>query len=361
MQNLTFTQRAQSLYEAVRRGETITCAYIPLSLDHIQNADQLGSTFQEGQHYFQVQINEMFLANSREFFQKYDPVVFAATEFIYDREMQSVPKVIGPTLLNQYQRALPDGVRYLNTPISGLHPYVGGDLVVVLILYRATRGNYLRNLLNIVDKVVAAIDPSTSLQHYMKIANVILDGIEMILGTNEVHPLVGVRDHINQIGVGKRLTPGYYALIRTPEQTVNPQKLWVLDNRLCSGDSSSNAQPYRDHDFVLFSIAQAKERNDFRTLSFFPHWERAQVQATQTATWNEAKASFNTAWHELLTSPDLTQPQKESLRDFFITKLTDLRNQAKQMEQMGPMRGPKDTAVAAGDWHMLGKLLRDLD
>jgi hypothetical protein len=359
MQSLSkLAKRVQDFYERIKWDTGYTPTYHPFSQEQVEGGDSLGIAFQKGQHYFQVRINEMFLAHKRQWFSKYDPVVFAATEFLYDRETKMVPQVIGPNLLSQYQRDLPDGVRYINTPVSGLHPHVGGDVVLVIILYRAKRANHLRSLLSIVEKVVGVFDPSTALRSYLIIANVILDGLEAILGADETKAVVGVR---HNIGVGDPFRSGNYALIDAPEASIDRARLWVRGNRLCIGDSLETSAPYREHDFVLFSIVQSGERDDVQKLPFFPLWRQTQELAIRPNSWAEAKTSFQALWRELLFSPDLTELQKDKLKDSFHGELARLRDEARGLAEMAARTGELEISDVETEFRDLDKMLKELD
>jgi hypothetical protein len=352
-------QRVQGVYKLVRWSDGYVPVYLPFKEGQIEDGDGLGSAFERDKHYFQIRVNEMFLAHTREWFSKYDPIVFAATEFLYDRDTAMVPQVIGPNLLKKYERELPGGVRYINTPVSGLHPYVGDDVVLVVILYRARRVQHLRNLLNLVENVVGAFDVSTALRSYLSIANVVLDGLDAILGTGDTDPIVAVR---HSIGTGERFEPGYYALIDASEASIDKERLWVRGGRLCVGDSLKTSIPYDEQDFVLFSIVQTDERDDVKKLPFFPIWQETQGLAIKPDTWAEAKTSFHALWRELLFSPDLTEPQKTKLKDTFRTGLERLRDQARDLEDMAVVtRGAAKVPDVEAEFRGLDEMLKGLD
>ncbi len=251
---------------------------------------------------------------------------------------------------------------YINTPVSGLHPYVGSDVVLIVILYRAKHADHLRDLLNIVEKVVGAFDPSTALLSYLSIFDVILDGLGAILGgDDETEPVVAVR---HNIGVGDKFKPGYYALINAPETTIDQERLWMRDNRLCLGDSMETAEPYREHDFVLFNIVQTDEREDVPKLPFFPLWRETQGLATRSDSWQAARTSFQALWRELIFSPDLTQNQKSMLKESFKKELTRLRDEAQELEELAVERGKRgdeDVFSVEAEFLELDEMLQTLD
>ena len=354
-------KQAHKFYERVRWSDAVTPAYVqfkPLRVD-------VGATLQPfdlDKTYFRIIINEMYLSHARQWTSDYDPVVFAATEFEYGMTVHSVPRVIGPSLLQPYldSRPVPQASRYLNTPVSGLHPYVGGDVAIIVILYRIKRVDHLQNLLAIVEKIAGLANPSIALDRYMGVAGVIEEGLDLILGTGDAQPVVAAR---YQTGPYKKFGPGYHVLIDAPETSINPEQLWIRDDRLCIGDSLDTAVPYRDHDFVLFSVAQENERSDIQTLPFFPLWRQVQetaIKPDQDA-WEQAKGSFRVLWRDLLFSPDLTTPQKDQLKQNFQSEMKRLREEAKGLDTMGvEKRGPAASEID-NDLHELNRILSELE
>ena len=183
--------RLRTIFSQASSRVTPTSTYIRFEPSMVKSTLNFDEEFREDQHYFQIVINEMFLANNRKWFTEYDPIVFATTRFAYNGREQEVPQVIGTNFLSKYRRDMPQGTRFVNTPASGFHPFVGGEFVIGLVLYRAELENYLRNLLGIVEKLIALVNPSVALGSYLNIAGVVIDGLEVIIGSgSRAEPLV---------------------------------------------------------------------------------------------------------------------------------------------------------------------------
>ena len=162
-------------------------------------------------------------------------------------------------------------------------------------------------------------------------AGTIVDGVEAILDLEETAPVLGYRVTINP-QVNQAMTPDYWVLIDedSAAETMKPERFRVRNSRLYDVDEKGVEKEYRDHDFVLFRIAQGVKRNDERTLPFYPLWTAAQDFAARgnDEFWKDAKAHFNTLKRSLLSSPDLTEPDYERLRDDYLEKLKKLRMQS---------------------------------
>lgn len=326
---------SRDFFEWVKHRPTQVSAYIPIEQDHIDDENGWDEPFVSDQHYFRAFVSEMFLLDGRQWLTEYDPIVFSALEFNYDQSRQEEPKLVGPELLGQGRPAAPQGTLYLETPASGLHPYRGGDLTFTVILYRAKRSNHLANLLKIVEKVVGAVDPSIAFASYINMANIITEGLDLILNGEQTDPIIGIR---NTLPAPSEIKPGYYALINASERSVNRESLWIRDGRLQAGDSLQTSKPYRDHDFVLFKLMKYQKRDDVNVLPFYHLWEEARKRAIEPASWEEAKSIFTTLYRELLISPDLTESQKDSLRKEYMGKLKDLRRHGFEHQQLGASR-----------------------
>ena len=84
------------------------------------------AVFQSDQHYFQVRINEMYLKYSRNWFSRYDPMVFVVSEFTYDKKAEAVPFVVGQQMMEKFEKNTPTGMIFSDTRVAGVHPYRGG-------------------------------------------------------------------------------------------------------------------------------------------------------------------------------------------------------------------------------------------
>lgn len=338
-------KHARDFYEWISHRSTQVSAYIPIEDTHVQrNTDNNGANapFEAEKHYFRAVISEMFLSNSRQWFREYSPLVYSAVEFNYGTLQQEEPKVVGPALLGQGQQA-PQGTLYLDTPISGLHPYRGGDFTFTVILYRCRYSDHLADIIKMVENVVGIVNPSVALAGYIGMAKVIVDGLDMILGTRQIDPIIGVR---KTLGLGSEFRAGYHVLIDAPDSSVKKEELWVRGGRLYIGTSLENAVPYRENDFVLFQILQTEERDDINLLPFFPLWEETQKQVVNPKSWKEAKNTFAMLYRNLLLSHDLTDAQKEKLRLTYNEKFKQLREHGREQAHLGVAREEHETKLS---------------
>jgi hypothetical protein len=327
----------QGWWDRMRSREAKPRAHFFIDRRYADDGADLGPSFKEKKHYFQVIVHEMFLANAREWFVNYDPMVAAAASYIYDTKVVTVPFVAGPSLLKDFRHKAPEGMIFRNTPISGLNPYQGGAFTLTLVLYKVQRKNNADKLLKVVEGISKSLDPSNTLAAYLKVAETVVDGVEAILGLEETVPVVGYQVTINP-QIKQSINPDYCVLIdaESGTQEMKPERFRVRGSQLYFVDGKGADQEYRAHDFVLFRIAQAEKRDDERTLDFFPTWIAAQDFAARgtDAYWEDAKAHFNTLKRSLLKSPDLTLPDAVRLRTEYFDELKRLRKESAEESQM---------------------------
>src|SRR3954466_7958133 len=96
----TITQRVKHLFERARAGDAATRGHFPIPSRRVlvdgAPAPE-AERFRPRRHYFQVQVNEMFLATPRQWFVRYAPMVFVAASYIYNGREETSPFVVGPS------------------------------------------------------------------------------------------------------------------------------------------------------------------------------------------------------------------------------------------------------------------------
>ena len=289
----------------------------------------LGTDLVRDQDYFLVQVNEMFLADERKWTSTYDPAVLVLTEFEYDGEIREVPFVVGPRMLDE--RGIKDnaGVVYRDTRVAGLHPYRGSTVGLTVILYRVRQDDSAKNLLNVVEQVSGALDVATTLPIYLKFASAVFGGVESLLGLDSTAPIVGLREEFDE-AAQKPPRTGYYVLIDAPEEEIDVSRLWVRDRRLRHGDDLQTSVPYRDSDYVLYSVRSTSERRDVGMLPFGEIWTRVKKEACVPTPegLESARRNMTSLYQSMTTSPDLTLDQAQALAGEYVAKMKKLHEGA---------------------------------
>lgn len=312
---MNLLESCRAIWGRVRQSETQVPVRGPIHFDRVRPGPGPSGVFQPNQHYFQVRINEVFLAHERKWLREYDPMVVVLSEFAYGRQNEALPFVVGPSMLRKSGLTeLPSGMVFADTRVAGLHPYRGGRLNLSVILCRVVRQDYARQLLGTIESAACALDFSASLGLYLKIGKVVIEGIDSLLSTDDNQALVGLRREFDP-DAGQRFTEGFHVLMHAPEGEVRLDDLWVIGGKLHIGQDEKSAVPFRGADYVLYSIVGTAARTDLSTLPFYELWERVQSEAAVPTdeAWKSAKANMVSLYQSMIKSPDLTPAQAKKL------------------------------------------------
>lgn len=319
----------ERIWNRIRQSESQLPSRIAIPRDRVDAREAPSTSFARDEHYFQVVVNEMFLTYKREWFNEYDPMVLVISEFTYAKERKSVPFVVGPSIIraavDESGRKLPNGMLFNNTRVAGVHPYRGDGLTLSVVLYRSRVEDHLRKLMKVVEVAAGAVNFATALGTYLKVGDVILDGVDSLFDLGALDPIVGHRQEFRH-----GFEPGYFVLIDMPEARTRDYTFWVRDDQLFAGQTRDAARPFRDADYVLYSVSQLTDRDDIDLLPVYPLWERVAQDATvaDETYWKNAKSYMNTFYQAMVLSPDLTGAQTERLADEYIKKMQILHQRA---------------------------------
>jgi hypothetical protein len=250
-------------------------------------------------------------------------MALVVTEFQYDAKDLIVPFIVGPTLLEQNKIELPDrGFVFHDTRVAGMHPYKGGGLKLTVILYKVKRTDTAKQLLKVVERMSSALDFSQMLSTYLKVADVLVDTVSEVIGSNaENEPLIGFR---KEFAAGDDFTPGYFVI--ADGNAANKDKWWVREKELRTGNDLQSAL-YTDSNFVLFSIGQKTERDDYEKFSPLGEmWKQVKSEATRPKdeAWEMAKIAMSTLYQAMTISPDLTEDHANALNDELVARMKRL-------------------------------------
>jgi hypothetical protein len=312
---------------------------------HFSIEDSSAAEFQPQQHYFQVIVNEMHLAESRNWWTKYLPVTIVASKHIYNVSQDEVgPMVVGPAVFREFIDDISSKAIIRNAPVTNMHPYQGGAISLTILLNKVSISNNVDKVLSVLENFTGVINPVTSVipfSSYLKVAGKVMDGVETLFNLPETQPLLAYRWTINP-DIGQAFKPVYLVLIDIAEDDPNFHRQWftVKDDRLYYGPDPTSAKPYRDNDFILLKVAQGTHRSDERLLSFYPIWQEIQKTAQVTVKdesqdpmlqehyWKEIDNQWRTLLRAMRTSPDLTKADFTTFQTRYFNDLKGIRDDA---------------------------------
>jgi len=354
------TINAMSLWKKITQSPSYRPAQIAINPENTDVRDRLVKPFKRNEQYFLVRINEMYLSYKRKWLSEYDPMVFVLSEFLYDGEKVSVPYVVGPSMLTDKIEKIPEGMILKDTTVAGLHPFRGGEFAISVVLARLRQQDYLRKILRLIESTAGTYTSGfvTMVSQYSKVAKVVLDGIDSLLDSEEVEPLIGFRKPY-QPDVDN-FTPAYFVLINKDEQEVKESNFFVKNNSLLYGDSMDSAKPYRKDDYVLYSIRDASIRSDYESLPFHKQWlELVKSIGDLKGVSDDDKQIINAKLFSLQsileTSPDLTRPQVDEIIDGYIADRDKML--ARRSNRLSGSTEPSASEQPVDEWE---KKMKDL-
>ncbi len=309
----------------------------PAELPHLiripnNNTDDpegLDGLFEPGKHYFTVRVNEMFLSEKRKWFKEIEPMVVSLTSYIYGEQEIDNPFVVGKSMIESKVQNVPEGMVFNDTRVAGIHPFSGGRLIVSIALCSSVTKDFLADTLEFVEKISGVFGESITLLigSYYKIANVIISAIDKLFDSKAVMPLFGFRQEFDR-DANDRFAPGYFVMIDKSEQKWNPEHFFVKENRLFYGKDSASAKPFREDEYVLFSVTKSDERSDIKLLPVWQSYKKIlselEVAEVSEDLKNKVKGMLRVLNIEMHKSPDLTTPHAKKLMEQYIDEVGKL-------------------------------------
>lgn len=253
-----------------------------------------------GEHYVQLFVSDLFLANDKEWFADRWPAVHASVRMRYaGRDMRTFTAVAAPDKLGP-------GVRR-NYEITPLLPYLGETLEVEAGLTALRGDNAIGTAISVLQGFSALVAPPLAMA--LDVAQKVTTGLEQLIDASDGDVVLGLHDTFSEQGGGgdNVLRPGYLAIVGAPDGTFADGELTVHDDRLHrDGDEKALTR----YDYVLIRIERRASRSAWRSQEFDDMIRRA-VQARLGRRTDEFEAWRATALTMALTSPDLVRADQQ--------------------------------------------------
>jgi len=288
----------------------------------------------ENKSYFYLTLHEMFLTQGRQLWTTFDPLVLIVCEFLYDKSRTAFTKVIGPDLLNVSNYEAPHGFLIKDELAIGPFPYKGGPITISIVLYRLSRQNNAKDLLDVLGKLSGAVSVPTGIATYLRVGEVLVDGVDSLLKLRGTIPLIGYRLTVDDSTVDG-LLPFYCPVIRASERDV--KEIEVANGRLLL-NSGGTQIPMEAFDYLLFSLKGVGSRHDEELFPFYARREEATRAALSgdEESWKRAKATLLSMYGEMLSSPDLIPADVERIFEETRSDILISREKSKNLQALSP-------------------------
>lgn len=299
-------------------------------------------TLVKDQDYFEIRLSEMFLRDKREYWRGFVPLGVVLSDFIYNRERQTLPFLVGNQLLEAIGKYLEgEFVEYYNTRLVGPVPFMGDDVGLFVGLFRTQVTDLAANLFDFVETIVSAFDCG-QLTPYLGIAQKLQGGLEKFLQMKEVEYRLGNRD----VFVDGQRAPenpqafrnGYLVYINCPHDAVPLEQLQVHNGQL-SWQEGGQLSRFRQYDYCLIKIEQLAERNDLVVLPFYGLWEVV-VDKVWEGDLTGATGKFNEFAQQMAKSSELTRSHRHHLIELFRAQFDEEIDSFRHAKGEAALRGP---------------------
>ena len=142
--------------------------------------------------------------------------------------------------------------------------------------------------------MATAIPFAAELGTYAKYGDLLLDGIDALMGLGETTPIVGIRQEFDHDLGDPDPTIFFDALIDGAEDHFPVTRLWVHEGSLMIGEHANQLRNFRDASYVLFSIRSAIELSYLDSLPLHGTADSIIKLAASpdNADWQRAKAGL---------------------------------------------------------------------
>lgn len=302
-----------------RQAEGIVTVAVASSA-HEMSPDGSGEAFVPNEVYLEVRIQQMWLTNERELWREYTPFAAVVSEFISRGRRVAVPTMLGSATLSRRLQVsgVHNAVEVCNVRVAGPVPYEGDDVSILVALFRLTTVDWLARSLKLIEDVANALG-FAGLTAATSVADSLVRGVESFLDMSDLELRVGTYNSwsapngYRETVSATELRPMNFAVLRRPRTDVTADELaafQVKDGRLHQ-IRNGNLVPYREHDFILLSLAAREFRDDYRQLEFYRLWEQTRQQLVHGDIGAARRLWRQTAG--AIFTDELTRHQQETL------------------------------------------------
>lgn len=322
----------RNFFKSLAQKETMLPDYFKIPDANTGYQANPGNAFTLMEHYFTVTLNEMYLDTERKWWTAHEPMVFSITEYNYGVQRVETPAVVGTDSIKAKMKNTPRGMIFQDVRLAGINPYSGGPVVINIALYRSQTANYLTSSLNFLEKLAGIFQSNMAavIKNVVKISGVIIEGIDALVDNKTVDPVFGWSLHLDPDGGpgAAAITPGYYVMIGKSAHNWEPHHFYVKNNKLFYGQDSNSAVEFREGDYILFSLNQQPERNDYQLLPVYQSYQKivdfaAQFDEISDDDKKKIGAMMRALNFEMMKSPDIIPAQGKKLMDKFYNDLKE--------------------------------------
>jgi len=259
------------------------------------------------EHYVRLWLTEMFLAKDRQWFREWHPAVHALVRARHGDQDVDVPYIAGPMKLPGLDEAGLGRTLHLNHALTPLMPYGGGSVELAAGLLAVKGSSDVSRLIGTLGRF-ADLLMIPQLSSALQVAGPLADSVEGLLSAGSGELDLGLHQTLVSEGGGGAnvLREGYFAVIRGSEDDLDPERLWVVDDRLRRGPSLGANAPLSGFSYMLFRMERRSERDAWSGLTRISEPYRRALTAFEEGDAERGAAYMRQAVFAALDDPSLT-------------------------------------------------------
>ena len=334
----------KGIFESLFGRQAVPNFHGRVPADQVLHEGHEEPAFEPEDSYLTLRLSSMYLRDARVLWRELIPFSVVVTDVVFDGAQRSLPFVVGNDLVSKVIDApLGSGsIDPLNVTVAGPLPYLGSNVGVFVGLFSATANDMSRGLFDTVGDL-AALSGQAQLSAFLKVAEVVRDGVYRIFDMKEVEFRFGRRDELDPRSTSRnRLQGGYLAFVNKPAKEMDESALWVDNSVLKLGHERRSLKPCED-DHCLLAIEHSAERGHFADLPFTATWKAMQALIWEGQVEKAELFLLPELGKSIVQSPELTQRDKTAALALYKLKMEA------EIERYGEMMGNgKKTNVTRG-------------
>ncbi|WP_437675040.1 hypothetical protein [Sorangium sp. So ce131] len=314
-----------------------------------------------GVHYFRLWLADMHLSKEIAWMKELIPAVHSVIQLDFGgRPGLEIARIADTSALKAEEGAT--NIISRNRLLTPTLPFQGGTLAIQAGLLSLPGKNYLGGFLKTLSSFSMLL-AAPQVSSVLALAAPLGEGIQELLSGD-----AGGRLHLGVLEscAADDLRSTYIAAIRATAGQIRPDSLWVVDDRLYTGNASDRA-PLTGFDHMLLRLELFTERDDWDQLKSIAEPYAAMLDALGEGDRGRAESSLRQAIAAALKAPELTQADRrrvpEALKKRYVESLGALRLPALGDlgdEQHAAFSGADGAALGGASDVGLGALLRDV-
>lgn len=268
------------------------------------------------EHYFRLWLDEMFLANDRDWFKSWHPAVHSAVTFTFGDEEQVITRIAGAATLKDVDATNLDRVIMQTLNLTELMPFRDGTIRINAALLAMQGTDDVKALIDVFGEFSKKL-AIPQLSAALDVAAPLAQGVSALVGSTNGEMMAGI-DHTL---AGQEIRAGSFAIVFATAKEVPVEKLSVVKRKLLF-----NGAPLEGRNYMLLRIERVDARKDWDALAAIRDPYQIAIDMMTDGRLDAAHASLKKAIGAALKSKDLTEVDRRRVIDALRTRYEEAKD-----------------------------------